>query len=107
MRTGEVFFMDVFTGLIEETEDGFRFTYDSQYLNNPDARPISLTMPLTNTPYISKTMFPVFDGIIPEGWILDIAEKNWKIRRIDRMGLLLEFCRDCIGAISIHKAEEA
>jgi len=106
MRAGRVFFMDVFAGLIEETEDGFRFTYDSQYLNNQDARPISLTMPLTNTPYISKTMFPVFDGIIPEGWILEIAIKNWNFRRIDRFGLLLQFCGDCIGAISIQKMEK-
>jgi len=106
MRAGKVFFMDVFAGLIEETEDGFRFTYDELYCTKPESQPISLTMPLSDSPYFSKTMFPVFDGIIPEGWILDIAEKNWKIRRNDRMGLLLEFCGDCIGAISIQKEEE-
>ncbi|MCB0749827.1 MAG: HipA N-terminal domain-containing protein, partial [Ignavibacteriae bacterium] len=42
-----------------------------------------------------------FDGLIPEGWLLDIAHKNWKINPRDRMGLLLTTCRDCIGNISI------
>jgi serine/threonine-protein kinase HipA len=46
-------------------------------------------------------MFPFFDGLIPEGWLLDIAEKNWKIDSRDRMGLLLACCKDCIGAVSV------
>ena len=51
-------------------------------------------------------MFPFFDGLIPEGWLLDIAETNWKINQRDRMGLLLAFCKDCIGAVSIIPLEE-
>jgi serine/threonine-protein kinase HipA len=47
-------------------------------------------------------MFPFFDGLIPEGWLLNIAEKNWKLRPRDRMGLLLACCKDCIGAVSVH-----
>jgi serine/threonine-protein kinase HipA len=43
-----------------------------------------------------------FDGLIPEGWLLDIAEKNWKLNPRDRMSLLIACCEDCIGAISIH-----
>jgi serine/threonine-protein kinase HipA len=50
-------------------------------------------------------MLPFFDGLIPEGWLLDIAIKNWKIDQRDRMGLLLSVCKDCIGAISIEKIE--
>jgi serine/threonine-protein kinase HipA len=47
-------------------------------------------------------MFPFFDGLIPEGWLLDIAEKNWKIDSRDRMGLLLACCKDCIGDVSVQ-----
>jgi len=47
-------------------------------------------------------LFPFFDGLIPEGWLLDIAEKNWKLDMRDRMSILLVTCRDCIGAVSIH-----
>lgn len=48
-------------------------------------------------------MLPFFDGLIPEGWLLEIAGKNWKLNARDRMGLLLACCRDCIGAVSIEE----
>jgi serine/threonine-protein kinase HipA len=48
-------------------------------------------------------MFPFFDGLIPEGWLLEIAEKNWKLDARGRMGLLLACYRDCIGAVSIEE----
>jgi serine/threonine-protein kinase HipA len=51
-------------------------------------------------------LFSFFDGLIPEGWLLDIAEKNWKLNPRDRMGLLLMCCKDCIGAISVHPLNE-
>ncbi len=41
------------------------------------------------------------DGLIPEGWLLNIAETNWKIDRKDRMSLLLALCNDCIGDVKI------
>jgi len=37
--------------------------------------------------------------------MLDIGVKNWKVNRRDRMGLLLAFCRDTIGAVCIEPAE--
>jgi len=40
--------------------------------------------------------------LIPEGWLLAVAERNWKLDPRDRMGLLLNCCRDCIGAVSVH-----
>ena len=46
-------------------------------------------------------LFPFFDGLIPEGWLLGIAERSWKISRLDRMSLLLACCKDCIGAVSV------
>ena len=42
-------------------------------------------------------LYPFFDGLIPEGWLLDIAEQSWKISSRDRMTLLLACCKDCIG----------
>ena len=75
-RKGKVYFKDVFCGEISETDDGFAFVYDEKWLSNPLAKPISLTLPLQKEPYISKTMFSFFDGLIPEGWLMSIAEKN-------------------------------
>lgn len=89
-------------GMITENEEGYLFQYYSDYLNTPAAKPVSLTLPLQDDPFISKTMFPFFDGLIPEGWLLEIAEKNWKLNERDRMGLLMVCCADCIGAVSIE-----
>ncbi|PKQ62516.1 phosphatidylinositol kinase [Labilibaculum filiforme] len=101
MRKAKVYMHDKWAGLILENEDGFQFSYTEEYLKMENPEPVSLTLPLTNKEYKSSTMFPFFDGLIPEGWLLDIAEKNWKLRETDRMGLLMVCCKDCIGAVSI------
>ena len=95
-----MYYHDMPAGILSETDDGYVFEYDAEYLSG-NAGPVSLTLPIRKEPYVSKVLFPFFDGLIPEGWLLDIAEKNWKIDARDRMGLLLVCCRDCIGAVSI------
>jgi serine/threonine-protein kinase HipA len=105
-RSGKVYYKNEFCGTIAENEEGYFFQYDNNYLLKSNAEPVSVTMPLRTTVYQSKTLFPFFDGLIPEGWLLDIAEKNWKINYKDRMGLLLMCCKDCIGAVSVEYNEE-
>lgn len=105
IRQGNVFLHDRFAGIIREDEEGFFFQYDRSYLDSGDAKPVSLTMPLREEPYKDKLILPFFDGLIPEGWLLNIVQKNWKIDPRDRMGLLLAFCNDCIGAVSIVPSE--
>ncbi len=100
-RAGTVLYNELVAGRITEDERGYHFSYDPAYLANPLARPVSLTLPLRTDPYSAKTMLPFFDGLIPEGWLLDIAQKNWKLDPKDRMGLLLACCKDCIGAVSV------
>jgi len=105
-RRGKVYYKELFAGVITEDENEYTFEYVEDYLKNPDARPISLTLPLRSEQYSSKVLFSFFDGLIPEGWILDIAERNWKINPRDRMELLLAFCKDTIGAVSIERSED-
>lgn len=89
-------------GFLIESVDGYSFNYDVNYLNGSVAKPVSLTLPLQEKPYVSRILFPFFDGLIPEGWLLEIAQRNWKLDSRDRMGLLLACCKDCIGAVSIE-----
>ena len=56
--------------------------------------------------YTSKTLFPFFDGLIPEGWLLNIVTENWKIEPKDRFGLLLVACKDPIGNVRIKEVRE-
>ena len=107
MRKGEVFYNDCLAGIIMETDDGeYIFQYDGQYIKNHPDDFITFTMPVTEKPYIDKRLFPFFEGLIPEGWLLDIASENWKINRNDRMGLLLTCCQNCIGAVSVKPIPE-
>ena len=93
-------------GWLTQDDKGYHFIYDPAYLLSEDAEPVSLTLPLQAGPFDSNVLFPFFDGLIPEGWLLDIAEKNWKLNDRDRMGLLLTCCKDCIGAISVLEVKE-
>ena len=106
MKSGKVFYKDKFAGVITEDDNGYTFTYQENYLNSEHPKAISFTLPLQKQSFNSKTMFSFFDGLIPEGWLLDIAEANWKINPRDRMSLLLTFCKDCIGAVSVIPLEE-
>lgn len=106
MKTAEVYLYDRLAGILSEGAEGYQFKYSSEYLEMSDAEAISLTLPLRAEPYRDKVLFPFFDGLIPEGWLLDIVERNWKIDSRDRMSLLLACCKDCIGAVSIIPIEE-
>ena len=101
MKQADIYVNDVFCGILTEDEEGYHFSYDRDYLHRPTAVPVSPTMPLDPTPYEKEMLFPVFDGLIPEGWLLDIASSSWKIDPRDRMSLLIACCKDCIGNISV------
>lgn len=100
MRSALVYRNKLLAGRLMEVENGYWFQYENDYLQNNNL-PVSLTLPLTEKPYTSNVLFPFFDGLIPEGWLLDIAQQNWKLNERDRFGLLLACCQDCIGAVSV------
>lgn len=100
-RKGRVYVQNRYAGVIEETEDGYRFTYDPEYLEQEKPLPICINMPCKKECYESESLFPFFDGLIPEGWLLDVSAKNWKIDSEDRFGLLMVCCEDCIGDVTV------
>jgi serine/threonine-protein kinase HipA len=102
MRKGKVYYKDIFAGIISESSQGeFVFQYDENYILLHSTAFLTFTMPVIHKPFMDNRLFPVFDGLIPEGWLLEIASNNWKLDKNDRMGLLLSCCQNCIGAISI------
>lgn len=100
MRKANVFCDNKLAETLVQNEFGFIFTYDKNYLLDKDARAISLTMPLSEVPYISNVLFPFFDGLIPEGWLLEVALQNWNITRNDRMSILLKTGKEVIGNVT-------
>lgn len=105
MRQAAVYYKNDLAGFIIENDEGYIFQYDEKYLSKDKAKPVSLTLPLQKQAFKSKILFPFFDGLIPEGWLLNIAVQNWKINQRDRFGLLLALCKDCIGCVSVLPKE--
>jgi len=102
MRRANIYMHSAKAGVLWQDDEGYHFTYEEDYLILKNAKPISVILPLQTDVFQSSTLFPFFDGLIPEGWLLDITVKNWKVNPRDRMGLLLIACKDCIGAVSIE-----
>ena len=102
-RKADIYVHETKAGVLEETETGYRFQYEPEYVLQENAESVSLTLPLQEEAYESQVLFPFFDGLIPEGWLLDVVEETWKVNPKDRMGLLLVSCRDTIGHVSVRE----
>jgi len=107
MRAGRIYYKEHFAGILKETDDGdYVFQYDRDFVQEHPTEFITFTMPVTGKPYTEKRLSPFFEGLIPEGWLLDIASENWKINKSDRMGLLLACCQNCVGAVGVVPNQE-
>lgn len=103
MRQAKIFYDSIYCGLLTETDDGdYTFGYDDEYIKQHPSQFITFNLPVRKELFIEKRLFPFFEGLIPEGWLLNIASKSWKINANDRMGLLLACCQNCIGAVSVE-----
>lgn len=102
-----VYYGDKEAGELVKKPGGFEFAYRREYLRDPEAMPISLAMPLTGEKYESSVLFPFFDGLLPEGWLLDLTCAAAKIDKSDKFRLLLHTGKDPVGAVSVRPAEEA
>lgn len=67
LREAFVFVQNEFAGILKEKDSGYEFEYDSEYLKKENPLSVSLTLPIQNEKFESKTLFPFFDGLIPEG----------------------------------------
>ena len=106
MRQAEIYRKGILAGILTEDGGEYRFSYDKAYLAHEDAQPVSLTLPLQAEAFVSPVLFPFFDGLIPEGWLLDVALRNTDISILDRMSLLLLCCKECIGSVSVVPIKE-
>ena len=103
MRQAIIKYNNIIAGTLKELETGeYEFLYDDNYIQNHPSLFITFQMPVRSQAYVSKRLFSFFDGLIPEGWLLNIAAESWKININDRMGLLLACCKNAIGAVSVH-----
>lgn len=100
MRNAEVNLHGVRTGVLTELDDGrYRFQYDDRYSGDP----VSLTMPVRLDPYEFTDFPPFFDGLLPEGLMLDALLRQLKIDRQDRFAQLCAVGADLVGAVTVEQ----
>lgn len=68
----------------------------------PDARPISVTMPVRRAAYGDRHVRPWLRGLLPEGQIRAMIAYDLNIAGDDDFALLTALGRDCAGALSFR-----
>ncbi len=103
MRRGRVLRRDREAGILEETATGFCFTYNNDYLRDPQMPAISLTLPKRLSPYIATKLFPCFIALLAEGALADIQCRTLRLDERDYFGRVLATCGgDVIGSLRIE-----
>jgi len=104
MRAAGIFVQGKLAGRLEEMEPGhkYRFIYRSGY----DGPAVSLTMPTTESEYTFDRFPPFFDGLLPEGAMLEGLLKQNKIDRQDYFTQLLAVGGDMVGAVTAEAVAE-
>ncbi len=99
MRKAKVSVNGIEAGILEELDNnGYRFTYNEDYNNAP----ISLTMPLMKRVYEFDRFPPFFEGLLPEGIMLDGLLRQCKLDKNDFFGQLMQVGHDLVGAVTVE-----
>ncbi|BCZ98091.1 TPA: HipA N-terminal domain-containing protein [Legionella pneumophila] len=87
-------------GTLEELQGG---TYQFTYFEDYHGAPVSLTMPLKNKVYEFDVFPPFFEGLLPEGIMLEALLRKYKIDKNDYFGQLILVGQDVVGAVTIEE----
>lgn len=100
MRRAQICVNGMRAGTLEELEGGrFRFQYDDAY----EGPPVSLTMPTARRTHEFDAFPPFFDGLLPEGFMLEALLKRHKLDRHDLMGQLIAVGADMVGDVTAQE----
>ncbi len=100
MRKARVLVSGIEAGILEKLNGGkYKFTYHADY----HGAPVSLTMPLTNKMYEFDKFPPFFEGLLPEGIMLEALLRKYKLDRNDYFGQLIKVGQDVVGEVAIEE----
>ena len=102
MRIAKVFVNGEFAGELQELKKGkkYRFVYELGY-TGPS---VSLTMPVKQTSFEYDRFPPFFEGLLPEGMMLEGLLRQTKIDRNDLLSQLISVGQDLVGFVTVESA---
>ena len=77
------------------------FAYSEDYLSSPNARPISISLPLRRDPFTPEETRNFFEGLLPEGFLRRTVAENNRTDSGDYLSLLEMLGAECLGAIQL------
>ena len=101
MRSAEICMHGLPAGTLEEVVPGknYRFIYFESYKGTP----VSLTMPVKEKVFAFDRFPPFFDGLLPEGVLLEGLLKQCKIDTYDYFSQLLAVGNELVGAVTVEE----
>lgn len=103
MRKARIFMLGEFAGFLEEEEAG---KWIFRYVPSYEGPPISLTMPIEEENHYFDIFPPFFEGLLPEGEMLDGLLRHRKIDRKDYFAQLIAVGADTVGAVTVVEDSE-
>ncbi len=103
MRRATVSMHGVRAGELEEIERGSKYTFI--YFDEYGGPPISQTMSVEQGRYEFSRFPPFFEGLLPEGEMLEGLLRQAKIDRIDCFGQLMAVGGDLVGAVTVEETQ--
>ncbi len=99
MKKADILMQGIPAGVLEEIAKGrsYRFSYREDY-NGPA---VSLTMPVEEKEFLFSNFPPFFDGLLPEGILLESLLKQRKIDRNDYFSQLIAVGNELVGAVTV------
>lgn len=88
--------------LTEINANEYYFEYDENY----QGEAVSLTMPVNHIKYSYKSFPPFFEGLLPEGIMLDGLLRIAKIDKMDYFSQLIATGNDLVGAVTVKLLED-
>ena len=101
MRQARVYLHGVFAGMLQERQAGREYLF--QYCEDYQGPPVSLSLPLSQREYRFEEFPPFFEGLLPEGDMLDGLLRQYKIDRSDCFSQLIAVGRDTVGAVTVEE----
>ncbi len=88
--------------LRQEISGRLTFAYDDEWLKRPDARPLSLSLPLRADPFEDRVARPFFAGLLPDEIVRERLARYLGVSNRNDFALLAEVGGECAGAISFY-----
>jgi len=87
-------------GTLELINGRIAFAYAPEWLESPNAMPLSCSLPLQMEPFDDHIALPFFSGLLPEGKMRQLIAQQLHVSGQNEFALLDHLGGECAGAVT-------